>query len=290
MIRPTRKRAKPVKPSNKAERNYRGQLYKLVRAMHKDVDRYVMPVVRQEKSSYTRDGDDDWASLITAALADVSARYVSQAMQAQYNRMALTAVAATEVEATAALAKSIRDAVGVDLTPLWGQDSMRQYIQAMAKQNSSLIRSIPERYFSDVETAVIQGTLEGHSPSRIAKNVQEATGVSARKAKMIARDQTSRMTGQIVEKRQQDAGIKYYRSSDSNDERVTGNPNGKYPNAKISCWGIARKDIGYGPGVYTWKDGATWGGQSGLHPGRHHILCRCDALPVFDWEIDKLKK
>jgi uncharacterized protein with gpF-like domain len=183
------------------------------------------------------------------------------------------------------MVNSVNRAVGVDIKPMLSERAMDDFVQASIAENVGLIRSIPEQYFGSVESAVLGGMKNGERPSGIATAIQAASGVSKRRANLISRDQLAKITGQVVEKRQTQAGINHYRSIDSNDERVSGRPGGKYPNARISCWGIARKDIGYGPGVYTWKEGATWAGEGGLHPGRHHVNCRCTSSAVFEWEL-----
>ena len=82
--------------------------------------------------------------------------------------------------------------------------------------------------------------------------------------------------------RSQSLGIMYYRWSTSNDRRVSGNPSGAYPYAKIKCYMIAKRDIGYGKGVYTYKDGAEYAGETKLHPGTCHPECRCRRIPLIE--------
>lgn len=296
------KPAKPIKPSDEVERYYHAQLGSLVRAMAKEVNAEVMPAIKAERDDYTDIPDrpaltidalytqDDWARRIIDAINRVKARYFTPAFEAAYNRIARTFVSRTDETTTRQLVKNVNTAIGVDIRPLLSERDMDDYIQASIAENVSLIKSIPDRFFARIETTIYDGLKNGTYPSVIADQLQAGYGVTYRQARFIARDQQSKITSQIVEKRQQQAGITHYRAIDSGDERTTGNPSGKYPNAKISCWGIARKDIGFGKGVYTWKEGASWGGQSGLHPGRHHPGCRCTASPVFSWELPDNKK
>lgn len=285
---PHRKReAKPIKNPSDVERYYRTQLRSLVRAIRNEVDREVMPILAETKEEYTADSSavmDSWIDRIKSALARIIDRFSSDSYESMYQNVADTYVRRMNNSVTSETIKSVQRAVGVDIRPM--MSSMSDYIESSIAQNVALIKSIPDQYLKDVQTLVYQGTADGLTPSAIAKRLTEETGVSDRRAKLIARDQSSKITSQITERRQTDAGISYYRVSTAGDERVTGKPGGRYPNAKISCWGIANKDIGFGKGVYTWKDGATWAGQTGLHPGKHHILCRCTATPVFDFEVE----
>lgn len=285
---PHRKReAKPIKNPSDVERYYRTQLRSLVRAIRKEVDREVMPILSETKEEYTADSRptmDSWIDRIKSALARIIDRFSSDAYESMYENVATTYVRRMDASVTGETVRSVERAVGVDIRPM--MSSMSDYIESSIAQNVALIKSIPDQYLKDVQTLVYQGTADGLTPSAIAKRLTEETDVSDRRAKMIARDQSAKITSQITQRRQEDAGIRYYRVSTAGDERVTGRPGGRYPNARISCWGIANKDIGFGKGVYTWKDGATWGGQSGLHPGRHHPQCRCTATPVFDFEVE----
>jgi len=295
------KPAKPVKPDDSVERYYHAQLRSLVRAMAKEINAEVMPAIKAERDDYTDTPDrpaltidalytqDDWARRIIDAINRVKARYFTPAFEAAYDRIARTFVNRTSEATTRQLVKNVNTAIGVDINPLLSDREMDDYIQASIAENVSLIKSIPEQFFTRIENTIYNGMKDGVYPTEIAKQLQEDYGVSYRRARFIARDQQAKITSQIVEKRQQQAGITHYRAIDSGDERTTGNPSGKYPNAKISCWGIARKDVGFGKGVYTWKEGASWGGQTGLHPGNHHPGCRCTASPVFSFELPDKK-
>lgn len=285
--------ARPVDSGKKVERFYRQQLRSLVRAINREVKEEVLPIIREEKASYTPDSaytKDSWSDRIIEALNRLIERYTGGMFEQQYQRLAARTVSMAEAETTQAFLNSVNKAVGVDLAPVLGSEGMRDYIDVATRSNANLIKSVPREYLDRVENAVLGGIRGGQAPAQISRNIQEATGVTERRARLLARDQSAKLSGEIAERRQTQAGINYYRSSTAGDSRVTGKPGGKYPNAKISCWGIANRDIGYGKGVYRWDEGASWGGESGLHPGSHHIRCRCTATPVFDFELPEGKR
>ena len=132
-----------------------------------------------------------------------------------------------------------------------------------------------------VQIAVGRGVSNGFGMQRIAQEIREETGTTKRRSKLIARDQTAKLVSDIDTKRQADLGIEYYEWLDSRDERESGNPNGKYPNAKIKCWYIAKMDVGYGPGIFRLDEGASYAGETHLHPGKAHIECRCRKRPMI---------
>jgi len=279
-----RRPAKPVKPPESAERYYRAQLRSLVQAMAESIERHVVPTLKRIKPEYTA---DSWSDDIEGSLEAAWAPFAAAGMEVMYQRLAREFVSRVTQETTERLVRSVNQAAGVNLGPIFEADDMRDFMRVSIEQNTSLISSVPEQYFKRVRTVVYEGVAGRVAPTTIASRIQEATGVTYRQARVIARDQNAKITSQVNERRQTQAGIRYYKAVDAGDERVTGRPGGRYPNARISCWGIARKDVGYGPGVYRWDEGATWGGEKGLHPGRHHPQCRCTASPVFAWELKK---
>ena len=268
-------------PSKAAESYYRGQLRALVRAMTSELVASLEPELKRLKPDYIADSIvtlDGWTDQILAAIRRVSSRFTSSLFDAQIARVAASTVRRAEADNAEHFRDSVNKAVGIDFQLITKPKGMTDYLEASTAENVNLIKSIPRDYFEKVETLVLGGMKDGLVPSVIAKQIQEETGVTARRAKLIARDQVSKLNSDLTRQRQAAAGIELYKSVDAGDVRVTGNPAGKYPNAKISCWGIARQDIGFGPGIYKIADGATWKGATGLHPGRHHILCRCVAI------------
>lgn len=278
------KAPKPVLPSQEAERYYSGQLRGMVRLMAGELVKVLEPELKLLKRDYIADSKptmDGWTDEILTAIRGVSRRFSSSLFEAQIQRVAASTVSRAEADNAEDFRKSVNQAVGVDFQLITRPKGMQDYLEASTAENVNLIKSIPEEYFKNVETIVLGGMKDGLAPTAIAKQIQEQTGVSARRAKLIARDQVSQLNSDLTRQRQAAAGIEFYKAVDAGDQRVSGAPGGKYPNAKISCYGIARQDIGYGPGVYKVADGAPWGGKTGLHPGKHHVLCRCIAIAMI---------
>jgi SPP1 gp7 family putative phage head morphogenesis protein len=130
-------------------------------------------------------------------------------------------------------------------------------------QNTALIKSIAPQYMTSVETIVRQGVMSGTAPKVLAKQIQQASGVTMKRATLIARDQINKANGELTQHRQMDLGIDSYQWDTSNDERVRPSH-------------VAREGK-----IYSWSKPPEGGG----HPGQE-ILCRCRALPQFDDEDD----
>ncbi|WP_230206251.1 phage minor head protein [Serratia marcescens] len=256
------------------EKFYNGQLRTLIRLMASSVESSLIPVLRR---NYT--ADSFLTDLIKTALNQARAWFYSQSLNSQFHRLAQTVVSRAESESSAAFVEQINRAVGIDMESLMSRESLGDYFDASVESNVALIRSLTDDYFDDIQREVMDGIMRGDSVTTLTRNLQQVTRATYRRAELIAVDQTVKIRSDITGRRQQSAGITRFRWSTSQDSRVSGNPVGKYPGAKIKCFVIARTDVGYGPGVYLWSRGANFNGETGLFPGRAHIRCRCNAIP-----------
>lgn len=136
-------------------------------------------------------------------------------------------------------------------------------------KNTSLIKSVPNQYMAKVEQIVRNGVMAGTTSRDIAKQVKEVAAVTDRRAMIIARDQIGKANAELTQHRQEDLGVKDYTWRTAKDERVRGNPSGRYPGAVPSHYKREGKR-------YSWAKPPEGG-----HPGMA-VLCRCFASPVFD--------
>jgi SPP1 gp7 family putative phage head morphogenesis protein len=143
--------------------------------------------------------------------------------------------------------------------------------KSWVSQNTSLIKSVPTQYMAKVEHIVRTGVLGGTTSREIAKQIKAASGVSDRRAKIIARDQIGKANGELTKHRQTDLGVEEYEWITAKDERVRGNPAGRFPRAVPSHWAREGKR-------FRW-DKPPEGGPPGMA-----VLCRCFASPQFSDE------
>ncbi|ECV1080083.1 hypothetical protein EBL29_21390 [Salmonella enterica subsp. enterica serovar Cerro] len=166
--------------------------------------------------------------------------------------------------------KAINQAIGVNVA-LPGTD-MSANVDAWAEENTALITNLAQSYLSKVTTAVNSGFRDGLSWRDISKNIQAETGVAKRRADLIARDQVATMNMQVTKQRAADLDIKQFVWRTMEDQRVRGNPSGRYPKAKPSHYARNGK-------TYNWSDGA---GARDTFPGSA-INCRCYAANVIEF-------
>lgn len=245
--------------------------------MARAVDAELAPVLR---AGYT--ADSPLLDRVLSLVERLAERFSDFSYAGQAERLARSTLSMAEAGTTAAFLKSVNRAVGIDMSVVLGGDKVREYMELAVADNVSLIKSLSSGYFERIEQAVVGGMRAGESNTVIARRIQQATGATYERAKLIARDQMAKVNADVSRIRMAQAGIKRFRWSTSKDQRVSGNPAGSYPNAKIKCYQIARQDVGLGPGVYPIDKGASYAGESGLMPGRAHINCRCTMTPLIE--------
>ena len=168
-------------------------------------------------------------------------------------------------------------------------------MEAFVHDNATLIKDCTQDVYSGVRLVVSNGILQGQRASSIADDLMSDTdltrGVFAKvetRAAFIARDQVSKLNGDIASMRQQNAGVDEYYWRSVEDERVVGTPGGRFPNPSIGHGDHYKMDgtlCKWGNNnVYSIDDGKAWikrpENMRGAIPGSQYN-CRCYADPVF---------
>lgn len=155
----------------------------------------------------------------------------------------------------------------------------------------SLIKSVGEKQIAMAGVAVREGVRNGIHSSSIAKQLQaDLVDLSKAKAKIIARDQVGKLYGILSQKQDENMGVEQYDWRTSADERVRGNPRGKYKRSIPSHFLMHGKTcLWANPTV--WKVGDDFVPRDMtapmVHPGME-IMCRCVSIPRVDIMFDKL--
>lgn len=272
----TSKRRKPkgVKQDLQAGATYQTELRRIVREVRKDIDTYVMSAVKSTSFEYTADGVsthivmDSYVDVIAGALKLVRERWASP----QFNALATRIARKFVTTANNSNAERTKRDLGIDI--FVDNSELRDYVQASIYDNVRLIESIPAQYLTQVDSIVMTNIRAGGRPSAIAKLLQEQFGVTERRAKLISRDQTAKVNGDLNAKRQTAAGFPYFEWTDSGDERV------RDRHADIND-----KVTVYGKGVYSWNNPPLSDRGTPIIPGSD-FSCRCIGRPVSQEEVD----
>lgn len=156
--------------------------------------------------------------------------------------------------------RSIHAITGVD--PLLHDAVMERIVKAHVRENVSLIKSIPQKYYNDIDRVVMSGVRSGSMLKDIEQGIKDVYPPNYDRASLIARDQTGSLNAAIVDEQYKQANLTTYVWRCMQDSRVRGNPLGKYPNATYSHWDREGK-------VFSVDDPPPDG-----HPGEP-IQCRC---------------
>jgi len=251
----------PVRPSKRAELRYRTILFRVV-GWCEGVGRQRLAEMRQHwavPDGFARDAKKPKHPHELTEATRIIARRVTDVR----NKRGIVRTALREVDKR--FAKSVRAAIGVDISGLLDLQSGGQIAVAMqvaSAQNASLIESIPEQYLARVNRAIGHAFGTGQRFEELAKEVERIGGITARRATFIARDQTAKLSSAFNQIRQVGAGIKTYVWSTSHDERVR--PSHNQMNGEVVAWNDPRE-----------VDGEK------IHPGQA-VNCRCVALPVIE--------
>ena len=194
------------------------------------------------------------------------------------NRLAQVFVGKISDDNKAKIQRVLTNALGVDVTFL-DNKAIKQRIELAVADNVRLIKSIPEKHFTKVQQAVFDNYRGVKFKEGSLRNRLMAIGrITDQQAKFLARDQAAKFATSLNAARQEDAGIEGYIWRNQGDERVVGNPSGKYPKgnaAHMDHWKREGK-------VFKWDDPPPDG-----HPGQA-IGCRCFAEPIVN--VEKVKK
>lgn len=154
--------------------------------------------------------------------------------------------------------------LGID--PLIGEPFLADQLDIWRRSNVALIKSIGTRYHDEIEGIVARALQDGTRPEELAKGIAVRYGVSRSRAMVIARDQVSKLRGQLDMLRQQEVGIARYVWRTVHAERVRKSHAEK--DGKTFKWSDPPADTG--------------------HPGQDY-QCRCYAEPVLDDVLGTIK-
>lgn len=153
----------------------------------------------------------------------------------------------------------------IDVKNLLRDDDLVNLISVRSEEFNRLIRNLSNDVLDRIERQTLGAIFEGRGQADIAKSLQEIDGIGRNRARLIARDQASKLNGAMNQFRQEQAGITHYKWRTILDgrERPSHNAN----NNKVFSWAAPPKSTG--------------------HPG-HDINCRCRALAVITDEPEAL--
>ena len=209
-----------------------------------------------ERIRPTLDHMDEWIDEIDDVMATLRINFYGEVTDKKQQQIATKAAYNVNSASEGYFNKLSTKLIGINLTTseVWLNGEVKGFI----KENVALINSISQQHFNRVETIITEGVRRGKLATEIKTDLQSKFKLTKNKAKLIARDQTSKFYGDLSRLRQTHNGIKKYVWQTAQDERVR--PDHASKNQRVFSWNNPPADTG--------------------HPGED-INCRCSALPVI---------
>lgn len=262
-------KTKPVELPKDIGIRYNAELQRMVKSIQQEINKSIVPQLKYLAPEYTA---DSWVDTITSAIALLRQRLSGPNFKRFAERLATNFITDINTRNIQTMGKQF-GSFGIDI--MTNNKQVTDFLQASIAENVQLITSIQSQYLDRVETLVLTNMRAGLRPSAIQQQLQDQFGVTKNRARMIARDQTSKATNGLARKRMQSSGIEFFQWITSKDERV-----------RSRHRRIADKLTMYGLGVYRWDDLPLSDKGEPIAPGDDY-QCRCIARPVLRSEVEK---
>lgn len=279
MSKKKQRKARPVPQSKATGSAYNIELRKLVRSIRADINEKLIPLLKATQNEYQADAaivtHDAYLERIVTVFRQLLDRWQSPQFRAIAERLARNFVTTAD-QVNRKRFDGTMQSIGINVYA--DAPSLPEFLSASIYDNTQLITSIPSQYLERVQSLVMSNVRAGNRSSAIVEQLSKQFGVTDRRAKMIARDQTAKVNGQLVKKRQTGAGFPYFQWLTSDDERVRDRHDE-----------LAERVTQYGKGIYSWDNPPMSDDGRPIIPGEDY-QCRCNARPVSQREVDENKK
>lgn len=162
---------------------------------------------------------------------------------------------------------------------------LKNVLDEWSREQVTLITKATQDMLDTVARRIRDGVKVGKSAKEVTALINaDLPGISYRRARIIARDQTAKLNSSLTQGRMTDAGLETYVWDTAQDERVRGDPSGLYPKALPSHFVMQGKICRWDDPT-VWLENGEWVKRAGdapyFHPGMA-IMCRCVAVPNWD--------
>lgn len=225
-----------------------------------------LPLLALFEPSERGDRMDAPSAARAAKLADERLRKATGRVPAE--GMAARAGKRVDEYARAGLGRQYAAATGREPPRGMNVPGLNALIDEFAARNAQLITNVTDQAMFSVSMIVQNGVGGAKRVEDIADEIEATLGVSAGRARVIARDQVGKLYGQINAARQQALGIRKFTWRTVGDEAV------RPEHAKLDG------------DVFRWDDPPDDGKFGKVLPGEA-IQCRCSGEPVIDLDDDE---
>jgi SPP1 gp7 family putative phage head morphogenesis protein len=265
-------RGKPLNYNASLQEKYVKELTALVVQMAKQSNREIIRLFKQE-GYLARDGValdaniSSQARILTNALKGKfeslfgrKAKPLAQKMVSSTNKLSKSQVHQSLKELSGGLS------IKTDILP----ESLKTIMTASVTENVSLIKSIASEYLDSVQGEVMRSIIGGGGLETLIPALEKREGMTLRRAKNIALDQTRKVNSAINRERMTAIGVKKFEWIHSGG--------GQHPR---------EEHVAMSGNIYSYDDPPVIDSKTGEkgYPGTA-INCRCIARPIIEFDSD----
>lgn len=232
------------------ERSILAQVRRIEHEVARGIREVIIPKYQQKLTTDADEASFDALRLLVGAMVRAASEQVSQLLKLEGMRH------------TKAWMAAARRAFSIDLSSVVREEDLEGYLEQAALRNATLIRGMSDDLLKRVAQETTTALINGESVAQLQQRLKHQLEVSDSRARLIARDQTSKLTSDLNRIRHEQAGIEKYTWRTSQDERV------RPRHAKLEG------------NVYRY--GEPTGAEEGLPPGQP-IQCRCVAQAIVEF-------
>lgn len=247
-----------IHPSASVEIEYYRALISIISGIAKDINDRVISSYQSEYRAGTLLDGVDVSDIDRSLFYSVSQAAITRSRQAEIK--VAESLSREAARHTGQFARYVKSITKSDMSTFIRNSDTRAVLKNSISMSAALIKNLSDDALSRVEGAIYRAAVNNTSPKELENELRRQLGISRRRAKNIARDQTSKLNSSLTRLRHEQAGIEEYIWRTSHDERVRP---------------LHRSIDG---NVYKW--GKPTGAEDGLPPGQP-VMCRCSASGIF---------
>ncbi|MEX9215667.1 phage minor head protein [Providencia rettgeri] len=253
------KRLRAVKYNAGNMKWYKSVLSLLINSMNKNVKATLLNIFSKRIPS---------VDIVRHTLGELSDEWIDKFISSSLvisNEMANKTIQSADINMRQ-MAKAEGFAIKMNWTP-----AMQQVKDAVIAENVSLIKSIPEKYFTEVEGMVYRSLARGGDLKGLTDEIEthfaNRVGITRRRAEIIAKDQIRKATSALTITRQEAAGVTHGIWVHSAGQA---NPRHKHVKAHGK--------------VFKLSEGYPCGDRGQFVKPGEEINCSCTFRPIPPWE------
>ncbi len=254
---------KPLRPNAGLQEWYRRKLQAMIEDMARSMLYHVRAAVNRDDPAIGFASDESAVLDLKRAMRKWGDVWIDK-FDAMAKQISEEFAARSGKDFDARFRKILRDAgFTVKFKPT---ERMREAYKSVVAENVNLIRSIPQKFLTDVESSVWVHVMKGHDMNGLARAIHKNYGVTWRRASLIARDQTHKAHAIMEEARRSEVGI---------TEAIWVHSHaGEVPRPEHLAWGREKKRYDIKKGMWSEVD------QEWVWPGTA-INCRCSSMAII---------